>query len=531
VRNRRDEISPERQLANCQAAADGHGWQVREGDIYQDAEGHRSGRTEDHRPAWQALKNRVAIDPSVAAVVFNSLDRGSRSPKDFFNFLDLVQERGVEIVSVTEQFDTSTAIGRAFLAILMVIASLESDLASERTTSTIDYLKAQGIHWGFTPYGYTRDENAVLQPNDDAAVVLAALRLWIEGDRSYLNIAGRLNSEGYRWRDRDGNPIPFTRSAVRSLVANVLIYAGWVPQGRSKDIVVDNVQSLRDLVVLTEAVPGQHTPIIDEAMADEVLRVRSSRKQLAVRHEDHVYILTPLLYCAECGQRLRGKVRRTNGHVYCHRTACNAGEGSFDLEDLEAQALELLTLELPAEIVADLRDQVTARVRVTPENQELQGRIDCLGQQKRRLRDVYLLGDCSRDEYLSLKRDLDAQIEELEQQMSGPDYPFESTVHNLADLSQRIRHGTRTQQKRAFGLIFEKVFVNKEGQITEVVPHEWAKPLLSDLLARHFGNGDHGCPQGTFTAIVVAIAAGVKAARLGAFYSAQFSGEQGCQRR
>ena len=43
----------------------------------------------------------------------------------------------MEIVSVTEQFDTSTAIGRAFLAILMVVASLESDLASERVMAVI----------------------------------------------------------------------------------------------------------------------------------------------------------------------------------------------------------------------------------------------------------------------------------------------------------------------------------------------------------------------------------------------------------
>ena len=45
VRNRRDEISPERQLSNCKAVAESHGWLVDEGDVYQDAEGHRSGRS------------------------------------------------------------------------------------------------------------------------------------------------------------------------------------------------------------------------------------------------------------------------------------------------------------------------------------------------------------------------------------------------------------------------------------------------------------------------------------------------------
>ena len=79
VKNRLDEISPERQLVNCQAAAEDHGWTVDEGDIYQDAEGHRSGRTEDHRPAWRELKARIPVDPTVAAVIVNSLHRGSRN--------------------------------------------------------------------------------------------------------------------------------------------------------------------------------------------------------------------------------------------------------------------------------------------------------------------------------------------------------------------------------------------------------------------------------------------------------------------
>ena len=86
VKNRRDEISPERQRANCMAAAESHGWTVAEDDVYEDAEGHRSGRSEEHQPAWRALKTRIMTDPTVAAVIVNSLDRGSRSPKDFFNF-------------------------------------------------------------------------------------------------------------------------------------------------------------------------------------------------------------------------------------------------------------------------------------------------------------------------------------------------------------------------------------------------------------------------------------------------------------
>ena len=187
----------------------------------------------------------------------------------------------MEIVSVTEQFDTSTAIGRAFLAILMVVASLESDLASERTSSTIDYLKSQGVHWGQTPYGYTRDENSIPQPDDNNEVVVEALEFYAEGGLSYQKVARHLNKLGYRWRNRQGEPAPFNKYAVRSIVSNVLIYAGWVPQGRGKDMrITDDAHTLRELVLITDAVAGQHPPIIEEELVDEVLAARHKRLDL-----------------------------------------------------------------------------------------------------------------------------------------------------------------------------------------------------------------------------------------------------------
>jgi len=423
VRNRRDEISPERQLANCMAAVEAHGWIATEDDIYQDAEGHRSGRTEDHRPAWQALKARIMTDPTVAAVVVNSLDRSSRSPKDFFNFLDLIQAHEVELISVTEQFDTSTAIGRAFLAILMVVASLESDLASERTASTIDYLKSQGIHWGFTPYGYDRDEESILIANDDAAAVIRCCELYAKGGLSYKKVARKLNAEGYQWRDKQGNPAPFSRHAIRSILSNILIYAGWVPMGRGKDMQInDSARTLTDLVVVTDAVEGQHKPIITDELANRVLAVRHRRKALAVRRDEHVYLLTPILHCAACGQPLRGKVGRRSGYTYCHRSrgrGCHHAEGTFAAEALEEEVKQGLNLELPAATIAEIREAVERRMRSVPENFTIQRKIDALQKKRERLRELYLMGEYGRDDYDVLRSDIMREIQDLERKLDG----------------------------------------------------------------------------------------------------------------
>jgi site-specific DNA recombinase len=498
VRNRRDEISPERQLANCLAAAESHGWAVSDDDVYRDAEGHRSGRTEDHRPAWQALKARVAGDPSVAAVVVNSLDRGSRSPKDFFNFLDLVKRREVEIVSVTEQFDTSTAIGRAFLAILMVIASLESDLASERTTSTIDYLKSQGLHWGITPYGYSRDENSVPQPDENAEVVVEALTHYAEGGRSYAAVARHLSSLGHRWRNRGGEAVPFNKYAVRSIVSNVLIYAGWVPQGRGKDMQInDDARTLRELVLITDAVPGQHPPLVDEQLVNEVLDARHKRLDLAVRRIDYIYLLTPIAYCADCGLQLRGKAgRRANtGPRYAHYNgACPSGPaGSHEAEVLEAEVLKILDLHLSEEVIVDLRKIIKERVQSRPENAGVRAQIGGLQQHLGRQRELYVLGDYDRDEYMAVRAEKMAEIAELERELGGADYPLEAALARVNRMGEMLRDGTRNQQKRAINLMLDKILVGTDSKIKGVKLQDWAQPLFADLL---MVSGDTVCPQG-----------------------------------
>ncbi len=510
VRERRDEISPERQLANCLEAVQKHGWHNEPSDIYRDAEGHRSGRSEDHRPAWQALKERVRLDPSVAAVVVNSLDRGSRSPKDFFNFLDLIKQHDVEIVSVNEQFDTSTAIGRAFLAMLMVVASLESDLASERTTATIGFLKGQGMHWGQTPYGYTRDADAIPQPDDSAPAVVEALTYYAQGGRSYGDLARHLNShvKGFRWRDRDKQPIPFTSHAVRSIVSNVLFYAGWVPQGRGKDMQInDEAATLADLVSLSDAEQGLHPPLINEELANRVLAARRRRVFLAVRRDDRTYLLTPILHCASCGEMLRGKAARraSAAPCYCHygsTDACLRSSGldpavvdvSHDAAELEDQALGLLNgIRLSGSVVSRLNGRAAERIRTRPENAATQAEIDDIRRQQERLRDTYVLGDTTRDAYLLQRSGFEKQIRELERRLGGPDYPLEDTLARVNRLGSLLSTGTAGQQKRSLSLLFSQISVDLTGTITEVQPQPWAEPLFSDVVAV---TCDNKCPQG-----------------------------------
>ena len=231
--------SPAKQRASIERTCEEKGWNV---EWYEDAaEGkHFSGRSEEKRSAWQELKLQLKR-PDVAAVVVNSLDRASRSPKDFFNFLDLLEEQDVALVSCKEQFDTTTPMGRAFLGILMVVASLESDMASERISSTIDYRRGKGLHWGNTPYGYLRFEDGTMTESDDAPVIQEVYDLYATGQWSYYGIAKHLNAQGVRMTNRYDQRNPFDKKNIRIFIQNHWLYRGWiVPNGHHSEYIFEH---------------------------------------------------------------------------------------------------------------------------------------------------------------------------------------------------------------------------------------------------------------------------------------------------
>jgi hypothetical protein len=129
-----------------------------------------------------------------------------------------------------------------------------------------------------------------------------------------------------------------------------------------------------------------------------------------------------------------------------------------------------------------------------PENTVIQEKIDALDKKRQRLRELYLMGEYEKGDYLVLRSDILREIQELERKLSGPDYPVESVLTRLERLSEVLERGTRNQKKKVLGMLFKSVLIDGEGIIKGVELQEWARPLFADLL---IVNGDHKCPQGT----------------------------------
>jgi DNA invertase Pin-like site-specific DNA recombinase len=165
-----------------------------------------------------ALKLQL-VHRDVAAVIVADITHASRSPRDFYNFLDECSQHGVQFISLKQAIDTTTAHGRAILGISLVFSAWEREIASERALVAINCKRDGGKHVGNAPFGTKRDENGVLVENEDWPTCLLVLEQYGTGNFSLYNLSHPLNadSRGLRFRNRARERVPFDRSSVRSL--------------------------------------------------------------------------------------------------------------------------------------------------------------------------------------------------------------------------------------------------------------------------------------------------------------------------
>ncbi|MHC1749431.1 MAG: recombinase family protein [Cellulosilyticaceae bacterium] len=120
--------------------------------IYED-EGFSGGNT--NRPEFQRLLEDIK-NKKIEILICYRLDRISRNVLDFSSTLDVLQRYNVAFISIKEQFDTSTPMGRAMIYIASVFAQLERETIAERVRDNMLELAKSG-RWlgGTTPIGYT----------------------------------------------------------------------------------------------------------------------------------------------------------------------------------------------------------------------------------------------------------------------------------------------------------------------------------------------------------------------------------------
>src|SRR5437762_6531057 len=123
------------------------------------------------RPALRQLLADIQAG-KIDAVVTYKVDRLTRSLADFAKIVEVFDAQSVSFVSVTQQFNTTSSMGRLTLNVLLSFAQLEREVTGERIRDKIAASKKKGL-WmgGFVPSGYRCKERTLLTYRDEAETV------------------------------------------------------------------------------------------------------------------------------------------------------------------------------------------------------------------------------------------------------------------------------------------------------------------------------------------------------------------------
>ncbi len=336
----------------------GEGW-VALSERYDDG-GYTGGNTD--RPGLQKLLADVEAG-KIDCVVVYKVDRLSRSLLDFAKLMQSFEERGVSFVSVTQQFNTATSMGRLVLNVLLSFAQFEREIIGERTRDKIAATRRKGkwagghpvLGYDIDPRGYRLTVNSA-----EAERVRHIFALYLEHG-SLLPVVGELARRKWhtkRWKTRKGKERggkPFTRTSLYCLLTNV-VFAGRV---RYKQ----------------EVHPGEHPAVVDPGVFEEVQETlrRNGRTGGGPVRNQFGALLKGLLRCVACDSAMtpthttRADSRRYRYYV-CSQ-AQKKGRSTCPAKSVPAGAIEEFVVERIRCIGRDpdLLREVLAQVRAKDE--------------------------------------------------------------------------------------------------------------------------------------------------------------------
>lgn len=245
------------------------------------------------RPALTRLLQAVEAGALDCVVVYK-VDRLSRSLLDFTRMLSLFEAHKVSFVAVTQQFNTSTSLGRLTLNILLSFAQFERELIGERTRDKMSAARRKGKWVGGCPVlGYDVDPaGGRLIVNEPEAERVRAIFALFEQQRSAILTLAEIERRGWTlktWTPKSGrlrSGGPFAKNSLRRLLTNVLYTGAIHHKGRHY--------------------PGEHAAILDGGVWERVqaLITHSSAFALGRARNKHQALLSGLLYCESCRTRM-----------------------------------------------------------------------------------------------------------------------------------------------------------------------------------------------------------------------------------
>jgi len=422
------------------AYAESQGW-----DIYHEyVDEGVSAHTDDvaKRPLFrQMIEDALARRYDV--LVVHKLDRFSRNVRITLEYLEKLEKVGVGFVSITEQMDFSTPIGKVMLANLAAFGQYYSDNISAEVNKGLKERALQGLWNGPVPLGYSPEDGKLVAVPEEAQVIKRIFEMYASGTHTDQSIATWLNQTEVRpkhRRRRKDRDYLWTHDSVKGILRNQF-YVGYVKYKG-------------------ELFPGQHPQIITQELFDQVQRARKSHfvGPSTFTPKYRTYLLKGLLRCAQCGEKLWS--HNIRGYDYYQETSSQRGircpnpPGYVRADVVDEQVSAVITgLRLPGswrELVVDLLSSKDEPLEIQIDRNRLEEKL-------RRLKRLYREVEIEEADYRQ-------EVALAQAKLSGMVNPEHAQVVTLGDNVEGVvaawEIATKEERREMLQMMLDAVYID-----------------------------------------------------------------------
>lgn len=196
----REGLSVDAQIEKCEAYCKARGWEIYR--VYKDA-GFSAGSLD--RPSME-LMLRDANESKFNIILVYKIDRFSRKLRDLILVLESLKEKDINFTSVTEQIDTTSAMGEAFFQIIGVFAQLERGMVKERVELAFDRKIGLGESLSRAPFGYIYQNKKLVADPENSEKLKDIFEMALSGV-SYKAICDKFNFQPSTFYSIIKNPV------------------------------------------------------------------------------------------------------------------------------------------------------------------------------------------------------------------------------------------------------------------------------------------------------------------------------------
>lgn len=505
--------SIDNQIHMCKEYANTH-FDAPEFSIFVD-EGFSGGTT--NRPQFKILIDELKKGLYDVLICYR-LDRISRNVSDFASTLDILTQHAIGFVSIKENFDTTTPMGRAMIHISSVFAQLERETIAERVTDNLLELAKLG-RWlgGTSPLGY-KGKKVAYQSNgktkhysvlEQDLKTAPTVKLIFD---KYLELGSISKVETYLMQNgiKTSNQAHFRSNVIRNILINP-VYAtadasiyeyfhklkcilpkpkeefdgsyGLMPYNRNKKG-KGNLQNPPDKWIISL---GTHQPIISSLDWIKAQKQLKANSDLAYSNASaSPALLSGLIYCKHCGtpMQVSGKGVLVNGTV-CYNYRCTTktksrGKLCSIANISKGYAIDTLVIK---RIRAMLENETDLIKELKKHKQDLTFKIDTVEKEKVRIKEelqsntttisslikkLALFDDSTMEHYIqnevkalhSKNSVLKKQLDELQNSSVNQDYSLaniELILHSLKEFNELIDYATLHQKKTLMHNLIKRI--------------------------------------------------------------------------